>query len=329
LCKEPNSKYIWDYKNVYEISRNFYTTDLQILEESNSGTSKPLFGEPELHIPGETNTQSQLSEHIMEWDFYNTCCSISMWGILNQYKDQCTVIEYETPSSINEKYIYKEDGLLTLPTYKNVKGVRTKIIMNDNRKTYVREVIVNLLLLMNEVITPEDLVYNVFRWCHEHVSFNKGINNHILNNKNFVQICIETYKKFHNPHSPEYEKHLANLRKKYKSDRKNYINPYYFGLHFDDDTYCCNRYEIWKHHPWGESKYEYLPITPEQLEKGQVRGRKQRSDKQNPHSQTTKLIINYLKTGMKNKEIVEKLKTDHGITTNSQNVSKTKKRFNM
>lgn len=328
--KSPTQTFYGTNHFAYVINDKFYTLNLPQDISMAVPESKPLFEESDL----ESNevAQPELIAYPLEFDFYNTCCSISLNGVLERYKDQCTVIEYETLQSIFEKFIYKEEGLLTLPTYKVVNGVRTKIIMNNQRKMYIREVIANLLLLMNKNITTEDLVYNVFRWCKEHISFNKTINNHILSNKKIIELCMETYNRFHSPHSPEYDNYLDSLKKKYRSAKKNYINPYYFGLHFDDDTYCCNRYEIWQRHPVpqvAKYKFSYHPITLDLLKKQQIRGRKQRSDKQVPHSKTTKLIVEYLRNGIKNKRIVEKLKNEHGITTNSQNVSKIKKRFHI
>lgn len=140
---------------------------------------------------------------------------------------------------------------------------------------------------------------------------------------------METFNKFHQPHTPDYDNFLNGLKKQYKSKkRKNNVNLYYFGLHFDDDTFCSNRHEIWKQHPFRKkSQFEYSPITLMELKEQQVRKKQTRSDKQTPHSETSNLIIEYLKNGLKNKEIVEKLKTVHGIITNSQNVSKIKRRF--
>lgn len=319
-ASRPTQTFFGTNKNVYITNNKYYE-----IESNKPINSVSLFDNSistqcctvQSDIP-----LSSVETKIVETNFYNFCCRNSMKTVLEYYKSKCILIKYEIPPSIYEKYIYKFTGLITLPTYYNTGTKHKKIILHDHRKYYIENVIANLLLLMNCNMTSEDLIYNVFNWCNEHICYNKKQNSHILNNKIIIQLCINTYKKFNNPHSDEYEKYLNELKLKHLSNVKNYINPYYFGLHFDDDTFCSNRLEIFR-----ISKYEYTPISLEQLKMEHKKIRKTRSDKQLPKSETTKLIIQCLKLNMKNKSIMNQLKMEHGINTSSQNISKIRKTY--
>lgn len=331
-AKNPTQTFFGTNKNVYTINNHYYSICISE-NDDNIRQSIPLFNDSTVanFDKPPVSPECNIVPYNIERNFYNECCSFTMKKILEYYANKCILVDYEIPNTIFEKQIYNTTGLLKLPTYFFVNGRRTKIIMNDNRKYYIREVIANLLLLMNNSMVPEDLIYNVFNWCNEHINFNKTVNNHILNNKIIIQLCLETYNKFHNLHSTEYDLHLDKLKNKYRSSgRKNNINPYYFRLHIDDDTFCCNRFELWTQHPVYKTYWnKYPPITLEQLEIEQTKIRKSRCDKQHPHSETTRLILYYLKCKFSNKTIIEKLKTDHNITTSSQNISKIKKIFQL
>ena len=95
---------------------------------------------------------------------------------------------------------------------------------------------------MNKDLVIEDLIYNVLKWCQQHISFNKNRNEHLLNNKIIVEKCISCFDNFKNNTSKDYLNYLKMLSEEYVSTKKKAVNPYYQGLHYKDNTFF-----YWRH----------------------------------------------------------------------------------
>ena len=248
-CAEnPTQTIFGTNNNVYEINDFYYhinTSNLNfiyygdvvlkqytpsIVEENfyNYCMTHPI---PEIVEKYSTNNRIY-HECVVDWNF-------NQHDVVKQdFEYKCIDVEFETPNNINDKFCISNKGLLALPHFV---GNRKKLVVNDGRKRYI-ERIAHLLLLMNKDLVIEDLIYNVLKWCQQHISFNKNRNEHLLNNKIIVEKCISCFDNFKNNTSMDYLNYLKMLSEEYVSTKKKAVNPYYQGLHYKDNTFF-----YWRH----------------------------------------------------------------------------------
>ena len=268
------------------------------------------------------------TKSIVERNFYNYCTTHNIEDILKEYsiyndnsEYKCIDMENETPNNITEKFVVNKKGLLALPHYK---GNRQKLIINDGRKRYT-DMIAHLLLLMNKDLVIEDLIYNVLKWTDMHLSHNKKINEHVLNNKIIIEICINCFCNFKENKNEKYKGYLNRIKTEFVSTLKKAINPYYYALHYQDNTffYWCNSKLIdstFKSKPdisLSDLKKELSAIKVERNKA--VKCRSDKGKKRNIYTNSKRgKVIEMLHDGLSNKKITEQLQVS------SQYISKIK-----
>lgn len=335
-CAENPTQTIYGTcNNVYRVHDCYYSVDTSINDFIR-------YGDIEL---------KQHTKHIVEENFYNYCMTHSIadfvkkyspnnrtykqvivdWNLKEHivektdYEYKCIDIEVETPNNIKEKYAVNKSGLLALPHYV---GNGRKLVVNDGRKRYI-ELIAHLLLLMNKDIVIEDLIYNVFKWANMHISFNKKRNVHVLNGKMIVEKCIACFDNFENNKSKEYTGYLNGIKKKYVSKTKKAPNPYYYALHYQDNSFF-----YWRNFQQIDAAFNSKPdISLTDLKKGLanikiernrfVQHRSDKGKKRNTYIGSKKnKVISMLHSGFSNKEIAAQLHVS------SQYISKIKTELN-
>ncbi|EKJ89319.1 hypothetical protein QR305_01001 [Bacteroides finegoldii] len=331
-CAENPTQTIYGTcNNVYRVHDCYYSVDTSKLDFI-------FYGDIEL---------KQYTKCIVEENFYNYCMSHSIADFLKEYSAnnrtyqevivdwnlkehiitktdneyKCIEIEYETPNNIIEKFVSNKEGLLALPHYV---GNGKKLVVNDGRKKYI-EKIAHLLLLMNKDIVIEDLIYNVFRWVNMHISFNKKKNDNILNGKLILEKCIACFDNFKNNKSINYLGYLNRLRQEFVSKIKKAPNPYYYALHYQNNTFF-----YWHNFQLIDSAFTSKPdISLTDLKKElakikvernkNVQCRSDKGKKRNTYIGSKKNeVIKMLQRGFSNKEIAAQLQVS------SQYVSKIK-----
>lgn len=278
----------------------------------------------------------QYNQCIVEENFYNYCMTHNIPAFLEEYSAnnrtyqefivdwnlkeysitkqdfdyKCIDIEFETPNNIKAKFVINKKGLLALPHYI---GNGKKLVVNDGRKRYI-EKIAHLLLLMNNDIVIEDLIYNVFKWVDKHISFNKEKNGHILNGKMIVEKCIACFDNFKNNKSKEYIGYLNGIKEEFVSTKKKAPNPYYYALHYQNNTFF-----YWRNFQLIDSIFKsksnislsdlIKELSKIKVERNKaVKCRSDKGKKRNTYTGSKKeKVIGMLQNGFSNKEISEQL----------------------
>lgn len=328
-CAEnPTQTIFGTCNNVYQVNDFYYHIDVSELDFVYYGNV----------------VLKQYTPSIVEENFYNYCMTHSIPEIIEKYSEhnrtykewvvdwnsvlhhivkddfeyKCIDVEFQTPDNINEKFCINNDGLLALPHYV---GNCKKLVINDGRKKYI-EMIAHLLLLMNVNLVIEDLIYNVLKWCQQHISFNKKRNEHLLNNKIIVTKCITCYDNFKNNTDKEYREYLKMIKNRFVSSKKKAVNPYFQGSHIKDNTFFYWRnYQrldlVSEHVSMSELEKELSTIKTER--KRHVGCRSDKGKKRDTYTGSRKSkIVDMILKGHSNKEISSTL------NVTSQYVSKIK-----
>ena len=230
----------------------------------------------------------------------------------NDFK--CILITNQCPNNFNDKFLISDENTLDIPEYYFGNGKPQKYFINNGRKRFISN-LCKILLLMNNNITIEDLIYNVFVWCNEHVNFSVKTN-HALTNPDIILICKGEFYKFYNYHIAtqvkDYEEAISMIKSKYHHGKRKCINQYYCGTIENKHTFFYMNYKDKFPDNVEEIKYKDLCSEFDNInikrrtrdDKGESRNKSYNDLKE---GSKTKMIIYYLNNNVRPKVILKEL----------------------